>query len=110
MGAISLTSTLTLFQTKHWKEQLFIILDCKNGRILQISSAKHVQGFIIVVNKHRERSIVHCVCYNMASIVIIIITSNTWERAIVQHIANNNGRKVKMFIERHVNGNIIMTM
>jgi hypothetical protein len=26
MGAISFTSTLTLWQTKHWKEQLFNIL------------------------------------------------------------------------------------
>src|SRR4051812_257993 len=29
MGAISLTSTLTLLQIKHWKEQVFIILDAK---------------------------------------------------------------------------------
>src|SRR3954452_23803169 len=29
MGEISFTSTLTLLQTKHWKEQLFIILDAR---------------------------------------------------------------------------------
>jgi hypothetical protein len=60
---------------------------CTNGRVLQASSTKHVQHFIIVVDKPREREIVHQGCHNTS--ISIIIASNTWERAIVRHVASN---------------------
>jgi hypothetical protein len=60
---------------------------CINGRILQALGRKHVQNFILVVDKLRERAIVRQGCHNQS--IIVIIASNIWERAIVQHIACN---------------------
>jgi hypothetical protein len=60
---------------------------CITGRKLQALRTKHVQNFILVVNKPRERAIVQQGCHNTS--IIVIIASNTWERAIVQHIACN---------------------
>jgi hypothetical protein len=60
---------------------------CINGRIFQAFGTKHVQNFILVVDKPRERAFLQQGCHNTS--IIVIIASNTWERAIVQHIACN---------------------
>jgi hypothetical protein len=86
MGAFFLSNILTLLQTKHLKEQLFNILVALMKE-LQVLGTKHVHNFILVVDKPRERAIVRQGCDNQS--IIVIIASNTWERAIVQHIACN---------------------
>jgi hypothetical protein len=60
---------------------------CINGRILQALCTKHFQNFILIVNKPRKRAIVRQGGHNTS--IIVIIASNTWERAIFQHIACN---------------------
>jgi hypothetical protein len=51
---------------------------------LQALGTRHVQNFILVVNKPRERAIIWQGCHN--KIIIVIIASNTWEKANVQHV------------------------
>jgi hypothetical protein len=78
---------------------------CNNGRKLQTFIAKHVQSVITVFNKHREKSIIHQVCQNKTSI-IIIIASKACERAIFQHTACN-GRESETLIAWHVHRDFI---
>jgi hypothetical protein len=73
---------------------------CINRIILQAFDTKHVQNFIHVVDKPRERAIVRQGCHNQS--IIVIIASNTWERAIVQHIGCINGRVLQAWGTKHV--------
>jgi hypothetical protein len=87
MGAISLSNILSLLQTKHLKEQVFKNLVALMEEYCKHWAQKHVQNFILIVDKPRERAIVWQGCHNQS--IIVIIASNTWEIAIVQHIACN---------------------
>jgi hypothetical protein len=60
----------------------------------------------MVVDKPRERAIVHQGCHNTRISIIIFIASNTWERAIVRHIASN-GIEIETLIAWH--GDIIIS-
>jgi hypothetical protein len=76
-----------------------------NGRNCRTLITKHAQRSIIVVDKHRERAIVHQVCHNASIYSTIAIQAS--ERTIVQHIGCNHGRKNEAYIVWHVYGNII---
>jgi hypothetical protein len=72
---------------------------------VQTCGAKHVKAnVIIVVDNPMERASVHQGCHNTS--ISIIIASNTWERAIVQHIASNR-RESETLIAWH--GDIIIS-
>ena len=71
---------------------------CINGRVLQASRAKHVQHFIIVVDKPREREIVHQGYHNTS--INVLIALNTWEREFFQQVACN-GRYIETLIAWH---------
>jgi hypothetical protein len=86
LGAISCTSILT-FANQVLERAIVQHLGCINGRILQALCTKHVQNLILVVDKPMERAIIRQGCHNTS--IIVIIAGNTWERAIVQHIACN---------------------
>jgi hypothetical protein len=87
MGAMSSSNILTLLQTKHLKEQVFNILVALMEEYCKHWAQNMFHNFILVVDKPRERAIVQQGCHNKS--IIVIIASNTWKRAIVQHIACN---------------------
>jgi hypothetical protein len=87
MGGLLIVKHINISANQVFERAIVQHFGCINERILQALCTKHVQNSILVVDKPRERAIVRQGCHNKS--IIVIIASNTWERAIVQHIACN---------------------
>jgi hypothetical protein len=96
---------MCIVESKTSESAIVHLIAINNGRNWRTFMIMHIQRDSMVVDKHRERAIVHQICHTTTSICIFI-ASKTFERAIVRHIASNE-RINKIPIAWHVYGNSI---